>query len=328
MKKFKYAVVAGTFDHLHAGHSALLQTAKKKSQKLAVGLTKPEFIAQKTLAHLIEPFNLREDCLIRFLGRFPVRIVPLKDHVGPAASNPDFEAIFASPETIGNVNKINRLRLRSGLNLLKTVTIKPVLDSAGKVISSSRIRLGLVDRDGLAYETLFGKNLNLPDNQRRYFKKPLGKLLTEKQVLTRLKKEKPLFVITVGDVATKSLVKKGLKPSLAIFDLMVQRHVFAKSYKDLGLPIKPKYQVINAPGQLTSRLAGAIKQSFQLLIKNPKFHLSIMVNGEEDLAVLPIVLLSPLTCAVIYGQPNRGLVYLTVDETLKKRFIRLVGRFI
>ena len=110
MKKFSQAVVAGTFDHLHAGHKSLLTTAKKLSDRLAIGLTKPEFVVQKTLASLIEPFGVRRKNLKKFLGKTPNKVVSLKDPIGPAATSPDYDAIFASPETITNVKKINQRR--------------------------------------------------------------------------------------------------------------------------------------------------------------------------------------------------------------------------
>jgi len=45
----------------------------------------------------------------------------------------------------------------------------------------------------------------------------------------------------------------------------------------------------------------------------------IMVDGEEDLAVLPAVLLSPATSIVMYGQPGIGGVLVRVDDAVRKR---------
>jgi len=320
MKKFNYAVVAGTFDHLHAGHKALLKAAKKSAKRLAVGLTKPEFITQKLLASLIEPFAVRHKQLKKFLGKFPAKIVPLKDPIGPAATTPDYDAIFASPETMANVNKINRLRLKSGLKPLKTVMIKPIKDSAGQIISSSRIRAGLIDRKGLAYESLFKHRLKLPKDQRRHFKSPLGSIMTDKKVVTLIKKQKPILTIAVGDIAVMTLIQQGLTPDLAIIDLKTKRRLFVDKPQQLGLKRQIGQVVINPPGTITPSLVKALLKSFK------KGQL-ILVKGEEDLAVLPAALLAPLTSAVIYGQPDRGLVYLIVTEKLKAKIVKLLHKF-
>jgi len=320
MKKFNYAVVAGTFDHLHAGHLALLKTAKQQSRRLAIGLTGPEFIAQKTLAPLIEPFDLRRQQLKKFLGKFPAKIVSLKDPIGPAATTPFYDAIFASPETMANVNKINYLRRRVSLKPLKTVMIRPVKDTAGKTISSSRIRAGLINREGLAYAQLFKRRLKLPKNQRRHFKSPLGSVMTDKKVVKLIKKQKPILTITVGDIAVMTLIKQGLNPDLAIIDLKTKRQLFVDKPHQLGLRRQVNQVVANPPGTITTALVKALLKSFK------KGQL-IIVRGEEDLAVLPAILLSPLTTAVIYGQPDQGLVYLTVDEELKAKTTKLIHKF-
>ena len=39
-----------------------------------------------------------------------------------------------------------------------------------------------------------------------------------------------------------------------------------------------------------------------------------MVKGEEDLAVLPCLLIAPEDAVILYGQPNEGLVFVNVSE--------------
>jgi hypothetical protein len=43
----------------------------------------------------------------------------------------------------------------------------------------------------------------------------------------------------------------------------------------------------------------------------------IVVNGEEDLLVIPAVLLAKNGSAVVYGQPGRGMVLIKVTEKKK-----------
>jgi len=42
--------------------------------------------------------------------------------------------------------------------------------------------------------------------------------------------------------------------------------------------------------------------------------LAIIVEGEEDLLVLPLMADMPLGSVIIYGQPNEGLVIITITE--------------
>jgi hypothetical protein len=143
--------------------------------------------------------------------------------------------------------------------------------------------------------------------------------MTDKKVVTLIKKQKPILTIAVGDIAVMTLIQQGLTPDLAIIDLKTKRQLFVASPRQLGLKRRVNQVVANPPGTISQALVKA-------LLKNFTKNRIILVKGEEDLAVLPAILLSPLTSAVIYGQPNQGLVCLTVDENLKKKFVRLVGK--
>lgn len=44
----------------------------------------------------------------------------------------------------------------------------------------------------------------------------------------------------------------------------------------------------------------------------------ILVDGEEDLAVLPCILTAPSGSLVLYGQPGEGLVVCEVDKVINK----------
>jgi hypothetical protein len=54
---------------------------------------------------------------------------------------------------------------------------------------------------------------------------------------------------------------------------------------------------------------------------------TILVDGEEDLAVIPLVIAAPLSSVVIYGQPNEGIVLRVIDEYAKTAARRLLSQF-
>ena len=76
----------------------------------------------------------------------------------------------------------------------------------------------------------------------------------------------------------------------------------------------------NPPGSITHNLLKAIQNSFSSTDKNRKV---ILVEGEEDLAVLPVVLVSPLGYSVFYGQPNQGIVKVYISEEIKDKIYNL-----
>ena len=54
---------------------------------------------------------------------------------------------------------------------------------------------------------------------------------------------------------------------------------------------------------------------------------TIIVDGEEDLAVIPLVIAAPLASVVLYGQPNEGVVLRVIDDRAKAAARNLLGQF-
>jgi len=65
---------------------------------------------------------------------------------------------------------------------------------------------------------------------------------------------------------------------------------------------------------ITDELWSAIEQALQETVS-----IRIEVDGEEDLAFIPCMLLAPDDAVIVYGYPNRGLVLANV--TLENRQI-------
>ena len=54
----------------------------------------------------------------------------------------------------------------------------------------------------------------------------------------------------------------------------------------------------------------------------------VLVDGEEDLAVLPLILILPDSSVILYGQPNEGVVFCEVNPTLRKKAEELLSCFV
>jgi uncharacterized protein (UPF0218 family) len=70
-------------------------------------------------------------------------------------------------------------------------------------------------------------------------------------------------------------------------------------------------RVKNPAGSITDELVRALSDA----VLHPP--VTIFVEGEEDLAVIPLVIAAPEGTVVLYGQPHEGVVLRTVDDTAK-----------
>ena len=77
---------------------------------------------------------------------------------------------------------------------------------------------------------------------------------------------------------------------------------------------------VNPPGELTQQSIDTIKKSF-----NSKPPIRILVDGEEDLMVLPACLFSPENSVVMYGQPNEGLVIVRITNEIREKIQKIVN---
>jgi len=75
----------------------------------------------------------------------------------------------------------------------------------------------------------------------------------------------------------------------------------------------PPITVKNPAGFITNEMFRVVEEA----IKNKKG--KIFVDGEEDLAALVAMIVAPNGAIIIYGQPSEGMVFVKVDENIKKR---------
>ena len=168
----------------------------------------------------------------------------------------------------------------------------------------------------------------LPENLRNELKIPLGQLIEnsnpdkEKQIRESFDEH---LEITEGDATSQLLLNMGLIPFLHIIDGQEKRQK-----RSVPLPVEPKdIEICRAIH--TKNNAGEISDENFDLIKNifdetPRTPVRLLVDGEEDLLVLPVCLFAPENSVVMYGQPNEGLVIAEITDELRDKVQKIVNQ--
>jgi uncharacterized protein (UPF0218 family) len=157
--------------------------------------------------------------------------------------------------------------------------------------------------------------LTLPEEHRKLFKEPFGELHeTLEEILPRLSGH---IIYAVGDVVTSNLRKNGVKAAIEIVDGHTMR-----SPCNLVAHDGKQIYVKNPAGSLSDELIRILDYA----VAHPP--VTIIVDGEEDLAVIPLVLSAPEGAIILYGQPNEGVVLRTIDHDAKETAHRFLSYFI
>ena len=317
---FNNIVIGGTFDLLHAGHKEFIKTAFDLAKFVSIGLTTDSFnkargkdtyqnqdTRKKLLVNYLDAEGFTNKCEIVFI-----------DDIFGTSLDPKFDAIIATAETSNNAEIINEKRDELGLDKLKIMHLEHITDTSGKIISSTRIRSGDINSEGKIYKELL---ITISDKQLSHeiilqLKSPLGILISKIPQTQNI-------IISVGDAVTKNCLDSNIAPNLSIIDLKTHRETIYESIYELGFTKdKPDFTVINNPGELSKDLIDVTEKAIHSFQNNEQI---ILVEGEEDLAVIPAVLLSPYNTKVLYGQPEVGIVEITVNEESKDKICKILN---
>jgi len=158
------------------------------------------------------------------------------------------------------------------------------------------------------------KTYLLPENLKPELRKIWGRpILGRKKEVERkfeilLKKKRVKKIITVGDICSLNLPS-----NIKIFDGKVKRKRI-KNILNFSLSFKNPAGTIQKEAWKKTKLA----------IKKNR---NVFVDGEEDLLVIPAVLLSPKGSLVVYGLPNKGICTIEVKKRVKRKIKKLLERF-
>jgi uncharacterized protein (UPF0218 family) len=158
--------------------------------------------------------------------------------------------------------------------------------------------------------------LRLPKEKRHLFKSPFGTLYPDIADVVPLIRGR--IVYAVGDVVTYRLIQQGIVPDIAIIDGYSMRVPCSRE----PVAFERSIRVTNPPGTLSDELMRELNYA----VAEPP--VMIFVVGEEDLAVIPLVIAAPEGAVILYGQPRQGVVLRVVDAAAKQEARQLLSVFI
>ncbi len=307
-------IALNLYDRLHLGHHILLERLAERPRPIA-GVADGEFVGKDLeLGQIVQPVGERVKYLSSYLQESEMKhisvrpfsrveeILNIKGQVtiimfrGPCCSEIEEQIVEAIR---------NRARNDFSFDLLN-----PVRADDGDKLSSARIRLGEIDRQGRSLRGTQEPPRRMGDELRGNLQTPKGEVFAakdgspEKRVVERIKAERPPLVIAVGDVTCATLGQCGYTPDVQVVDGITKRGAYSMEFHaDVEYIVYNPAAVIYP--EAWSVVDTAIHCNKRVLIR---------VQGEEDLIGFPAVLLAPDDAVLLYGQPNVGIVWVNVNE--------------
>ncbi len=159
------------------------------------------------------------------------------------------------------------------------------------------------------------------EDVKEFLRKPIGKIF--KSIDDALSIAKNKKIICVGDIVFLSLISRNVYPKVSIIDLKTRRNKMISLSNDVLKNFKI-FRARNPPSTVTKDLYEKIREAL-------KYERSIViVDGEEDLAVIPCLMLCDESYVIFYGQPDEGVVVVEInEETIEKlASILMISRII
>lgn len=148
--------------------------------------------------------------------------------------------------------------------------------------------------------------LYLTNTLRSELKKPIGKTIlgseqaVKEKFVALLKTMTYKKLIAVGDVTSK-LFDADIK----IFDSRILRNIYAPTPP-------PTMTAKNPPASIDKNIWETLEKSLESPEKE-----KILIDGEEDLLVLPLLCLAGDDVIIVYGLPHEGICYVVPDRKTK-----------
>ncbi len=165
---------------------------------------------------------------------------------------------------------------------------------------------------------MLNSTLRVPESVKNKLREPLGRIVGTKEIRNILKKTKR--IIAVGDLVVFSLIEINMPFDVCIVDLKTKRRPLSQKQieKINEIPLK-SYKIRNPAGHITKEAWDTIRKCL-----NEDEKVKIVVEGEEDLLVLPVILHANNGDVVLYGQPDKGIVVVKIDDRVKQKVVFLL----
>lgn len=160
-------------------------------------------------------------------------------------------------------------------------------------------------------------DVKIPQGLREKLREPYGDIF--KDIRKAAESMKGTDIIAVGDFVSFSLYSIGVIPRIFVVDGKVRRKPFRKKIPLDYDTVKSK----NDPGFISKNLWMSVQKA--LGMKNPA---KIQVDGEEDMAALPIILMAKKGSSVIYGLHDKGACVIRIDDDSRKAARNLLRKIV
>lgn len=316
------------FDRFHRGHRILLDRLVDMPNPVA-GVADITLMSKTLeLPQIIQPLGLREQRLSEYLesedlsDTISVSAVTSYDELQRIPENCTF-LMFEGP-CCAEIEE-HALEIRESMGGIKdnVIKLKPIRAIDGDKLSSARIRLGEIDREGNPLIGTSEHPRKLPDSNRGALQTPKGEVYSvedgkpETRVTERICAEKPTCVIAVGDVTSSSLIAEGYTPDVCVIDGITKRGEYKSDIQS-----EKEYMLFNPQATIYPEAWSTIDTAIHDERKSV-----VLVDGEEDLMGFPAVLLSEHGSVVLYGQPDVGIVWVPVNaenQKLAREFLEMM----
>ena len=133
------------------------------------------------------------------------------------------------------------------------------------------------------------------------------------------------FIATIGDICTIKIIEEIRAPDLMIVDYKTKRNInlTEKQMNIIKDTSCKTVNITNKAGTISKELYDEIERAIRIGKKT-----KIVVNGEEDLATLPVIKHCQIGAKVIYGMPDKGMVVVDVNQQTKERANKLLERML
>ncbi len=168
------------------------------------------------------------------------------------------------------------------------------------------------------------ETLLLPESAREAMRVPLGPIVREGELLKAL--EGASLVISIGDMVTLTLIRAGIRVSLAVFDYRTRREELGELRSLLERMGGEWLRASNPPATISPELWEALERGMELARGGRSAR--VLVDGEEDLAAIPAIILAPDGAFVLYGMPGEGIVVVRVGKGSKGRARELLNMLV